>query len=129
MRRWNSELKVSTVPILNSDPPSNWRNLLTLTFALGNALTGYSPSAASKNRNKEKKRPCFVTLRSDFAVMLDILKLSAPSLQSKIANRFLKLTVKTEDEYRKIPHELSSQAIPRLFQRAVKKLITSPFSC
>ncbi|GBL80310.1 hypothetical protein AVEN_73804-1, partial [Araneus ventricosus] len=67
---------------------------------------------ATKEKTTPKKRrppPFFVTPRADFGEMLDILRLSAPSLQSKMTNTFLKLTVETEEEYRKVSHDLSAQ--------------------
>ncbi|KAF8789853.1 Nucleic-acid-binding protein transposon like protein [Argiope bruennichi] len=53
--------------------------------------------------------PFFVTPRADFRTMLNILKLEAPSLRSVMSNRFLKLTVETEEEHRSLSHLLESQ--------------------
>ncbi|KAF8788574.1 hypothetical protein HNY73_006602 [Argiope bruennichi] len=53
--------------------------------------------------------PFFVTPRADFRTMLNILKLEAPSLRSVMSNKFLKLTVETEEEHRSLSHLLESQ--------------------
>ncbi|GBL77243.1 Nucleic-acid-binding protein from transposon X-element [Araneus ventricosus] len=59
---------------------------------------------------KKKRIPSFfITPRSDFSVTLNILRLTAPSLRSKMSNKYLKLTVETEDEHRALSRLLDSQ--------------------
>ncbi|KAF8785584.1 hypothetical protein HNY73_011102 [Argiope bruennichi] len=55
------------------------------------------PPAQQKRRTVP---PFSVTPRADFRVMLNILKLEAPSLRSVMSSIFLKLTVETEEEHR-----------------------------
>ncbi|KAF8789911.1 hypothetical protein HNY73_007813 [Argiope bruennichi] len=46
--------------------------------------------------------PFFVTPRADFKVMLNICRLEAPSLKSSMSSKFLKLTVETDEEHRRL---------------------------
>ncbi|GBO08216.1 hypothetical protein AVEN_241303-1 [Araneus ventricosus] len=61
----------------------------------------------------QKKRipPFFITPRADFSLTLNILRLTAPSLRSQMSNKFLKLTVETEDEHRALSRLLAAQGV------------------
>ncbi|KAF8786055.1 hypothetical protein HNY73_009944 [Argiope bruennichi] len=53
--------------------------------------------------------PFFVTPRADFKVMLNICRLEAPSLKSSMSGKFLKLTVETDEEHRRLSRLLEAQ--------------------
>ncbi|KAF8784134.1 Nucleic-acid-binding protein transposon like protein, partial [Argiope bruennichi] len=74
------------------------------------ALDNEVDADPSPAQPKQKRvPPFFVTPRADFRTMLNILKLEAPSLRSVMSNKFLKLTVETEEEHRSLSHLLESQ--------------------
>ncbi|KAF8785526.1 Nucleic-acid-binding protein transposon like protein [Argiope bruennichi] len=73
---------------------------------LDNEVDAEIPPAQPKRR---RVPPFFVTPRADFRTMLNILKLEAPSLRSVISNKFLKITVETEEEHRSLSHLLEAQ--------------------
>ncbi|GBN80876.1 Nucleic-acid-binding protein from transposon X-element, partial [Araneus ventricosus] len=71
--------------------------------------TAAEDTLAPPTQKKKRVPPFLITPRADFPVTLNILRLTAPSLHSQMSNKFLKLTVETEDEHRALSRLVAAQ--------------------
>ncbi|KAF8778533.1 hypothetical protein HNY73_015247 [Argiope bruennichi] len=99
--------------------------------ALDNEVGADQAPAQPKRR---RILPFFVTPRTDFKVMLSILRLEAASLKSSMSSNFLKLTVETEEEHRSLSCPLEAQGAEfKTFMlttdRPIKVVLRGLFSC
>ncbi|KAF8791578.1 hypothetical protein HNY73_006420 [Argiope bruennichi] len=66
------------------------------------ALDEVDAEQAPAQPKRRRVPPFFVTPKADFKVMLNICRLEAPSLKSSMSSKFLKLTVDTDEEHRRL---------------------------
>ncbi|KAF8788576.1 hypothetical protein HNY73_006604 [Argiope bruennichi] len=73
------------------------------------ALDEVDAEQAPAQPKRRRVPPFFVTPKADFKVMLNICRLEAPSLKSSMSSKFLKLTVETDEEHRRLSRLLEAQ--------------------
>ncbi|KAF8784886.1 hypothetical protein HNY73_010498 [Argiope bruennichi] len=73
------------------------------------ALDEVDAEQAPAQPKRRRVPPFFVTPKADFKVMLNICRLEAPSLKSSMSSKFLKLTVDTDEEHRRLSRLLEAQ--------------------